>query len=111
VCTALIPLLAADSATFDWAKVLTGALGAVIAIATGVQALFRFREKWVRWRSTWQALVRESQLYLPNAGHYEKSVNKEQHLAKRTDRLIGDEFSTWQASQKKGGNSERPKQA
>jgi hypothetical protein len=73
-CAAIIPFLVGFISDINSAgiylKILVGALGAAIAILTGIQSLFRFQEHWVQYRSTAEALKREKIFFQTKVGAY-----------------------------------------
>lgn len=70
VCGVLVPVLIGFSNEQPILKYVAGALGAVVAIVEGMQALFKYKDNWIVYRSTSEALVRERFLFQSKAGAY-----------------------------------------
>jgi hypothetical protein len=64
--TAFIPAFGASPAV----GILTGALGALIAIVEGWQRIARYAEGWMAYRVASEKMKREQRLYLTGAGPY-----------------------------------------
>lgn len=64
--TAFIPAFGAA----PWVGIVTGALGALIAIVEGWQRIARYAEGWMAYRVASERMKREQRLYLTGAGHY-----------------------------------------
>jgi len=82
------------------AQVLSAVLGAMVTIATGIAKLFKFQENWLQYRSIAEALGRERELYLGNAGDYGASgANREPLLVERVEALLSESTSKFIATQ------------
>jgi hypothetical protein len=90
---AAIPVLTTSHAP----PLATAIVGAAIVVTEGVQQLFGFHERYVAFRSAWNALDRERRLYDSRAGRYADNPTPQQTLAERVDDLLGEETSRWAA--------------
>jgi hypothetical protein len=88
-----IPLCAA----FVKYTVITGGLGALIALFEGLQQLNQYHQNWITYRSTAEALKHEKYLFLSTAGSYATSDNPRTLLAERVESLVSQEHSKWSA--------------
>jgi hypothetical protein len=93
VMSSSIPL----SAAFVKYAVITGALGALIALFEGLQQLNQHHQNWITYRSTAEALKHEKYLFLSMAGSYASSTNPKTLLAERIESLVSQEHSKWTA--------------
>jgi hypothetical protein len=94
VVSSSIPLCAA----FVKYTVITGALGALIALFEGWQQLNQYHQNWITYRSTAEALKHEKYLFLSKAGPYATSENPRTLLAERVESLVSQEHSKWTAA-------------
>ncbi len=74
--------------------IVTGALGLLIAVITGVSALYKFDEKWIKYRTTAESLKHEKFLYDTRVEPYD-GEDPFPLLVKRVERLISQENSDW----------------
>jgi len=93
VMSSSIPL----SAAFVKYALITGALGALIALFEGLQQLNQHHQNWITYRSTAEALKHEKYLFLSTAGSYASSTNPKTLLAERVESLVSQEHSKWTA--------------
>lgn len=91
VVSSSIPL----SAAFVKYAVITGGLGALIALFEGLQQLNQYHQNWITYRSTAEALKHEKYLFLSMAGSYATSENARTLLAERVESLVSQEHSKW----------------
>lgn len=91
VVSSSIPLCAA----FVKYTVITGVLGALIALFEGLQQLNQYHQNWITYRSTAEALKHEKYLFLSMAGSYASSENPRTLLAERVESLVSQEHSKW----------------
>lgn len=96
----LIPLTAAFVALYPVITniatgVITGAMGASIALLEGLQQLNQYHQNWITYRSTAEALKHEKYLYMSNAGHYGAADNPKALLAERVESLVSQEHAKW----------------
>ncbi|SRR5258707_10748670 len=108
VISVSIPL----SAAFVKYPVITGALGALIALFEGLQQLNQYHQNWITYRSTAEALKHEKYLFLGMAGPYASASNAKALLAERVESLVSQEHAKWASVQeqtpKPQGASGRP---
>lgn len=78
----------------EWISYAVPALGAVIAIVSGVLGLYKFQENWLEYRTTAESLKHEKYLYLTNSEPYntEEPLNL---LVSRVETLISKENTNW----------------
>jgi hypothetical protein len=93
VMSSSIPL----SAAFVKYALITGALGALIALFEGLQQLNQHHQNWITYRSTAEGLKHEKYLFLSMAGSYASSTNPKTLLAERIESLVSQEHSKWTA--------------
>jgi hypothetical protein len=92
---ASIPFLAGYISTSDnTLKVMVGMLGVIIAVASGLQSLFRFQELWISTRYTSEALLREKNLFLTKAPPYE-AENSFSQFVQRIENILSEENTNW----------------
>jgi len=94
VVSSSIPLCAA----FVKYTVITGGLGALIALFEGLQQLNQYHQNWITYRSTAEALKHEKYLFLAMAGSYATSENPRTLLAERVESLVSQEHAKWTAA-------------
>ncbi len=95
---AFVPIFALSSGS--WPKYVAAVLGAVAGSARGVEALFRYNEKYVSWRFTNRALVCEKYEYEVRIGPYLPTLSDEAAidlLAARVETLTTSENDQWVA--------------
>lgn len=91
---AFIPFLPSLIVEITALNITTGAIGVLIAVTTGVSALFKFEEKWTQYRTTSESLKHERFLYLTQAGPYE-GADSFPLLVRRVETLISQENRDW----------------
>jgi hypothetical protein len=91
VLAAAIPVLTTSRAP----SYLTAIFGSAIVVTEGVLQLFGFHDRYIGFRSAWNALDRERRLYESSAGRYADNSNPERTLAERIDELLGQETARW----------------
>jgi hypothetical protein len=92
---ALIPFCAGVHAP----AILTGGLGALIAVLEGLEHLNQYQHNWITYRSTCESLKHEKYLYLGKAGPYAGAENPHTLLAERVESLVSQEHAKWAAGQ------------
>ncbi len=88
---AAIPVLAVA----DGSSIITAALGSAIVVTEGLQQLFQFHNRWVDYRSAWNALERERRLHQSRVGPYAQRDDPDRLLAERTEAIIESENVNW----------------
>lgn len=99
------------SAAFVPYKVITGGLGALIALFEGLQQLNQYHQNWITYRSTAEALNHEKYLFLATAAHYASAENPNVLLAERVESLVSQEHAKWASSQQQTAKKEEPHKA
>jgi hypothetical protein len=99
---ALIPL----SAGIGMPALVTGGLGALVAILEGLQQLNQYDHNWMIYRSTCEALKHEKYLYLAKAGPYSTTTDAHALLAERIESLISREHAKWISVREKAKKTE-----
>ncbi|HYG82906.1 MAG TPA: DUF4231 domain-containing protein [Pyrinomonadaceae bacterium] len=79
--------------------IISGVLGALIALIEGVQQLNQYQQNWITYRSTCEALKHEKYLFLANAGPYASAENPKTLLAERVESQVSQEHAKWAATQ------------
>jgi len=75
-------------------KIVVGSLGVLIAVTSGVIAIFKFQEHWLQYRTTAESLKHHKYLYLTKTAPYDKD-NAFSLLVESTEGLISKENSNW----------------
>lgn len=91
ILAAAIPVLTTSHAP----SLVTAIVGSAIVVVEGVQQLFGFHDRYVGFRSAWNALDRERRLFDSRAGRYADNPAPEQTLAVRVDEVLEQETSRW----------------
>jgi hypothetical protein len=63
-----------------WVPIVSGSIGAIIAIAAGWQRIARYSETWVSYRTASERMKRERRLYTHGAGSYRGLPEREAYL-------------------------------
>jgi hypothetical protein len=106
-----IPLSAAFAVRYPAVTgVITGALGATIALLEGLQQLNQYHQNWIAYRSTAEALKHEKFLFLGAAGPYSNPAAERADpkvlLAERVESLVSQENSKWTQAQEQTGKTQ-----
>ncbi len=75
-------------------NITAGAIGVLIAVTTGISALFKFEEKWTLYRTISESLKHERFLYFTEAEPY-KGDDSFPLLVRRVESLITQENRDW----------------
>jgi hypothetical protein len=75
-------------------KIVVGGLGVLIAVTSGVVALFKFQEHWLQYRTTAESLKHHKYLYLTKTAPY-NGENAFNLLVESVEGLISKENSNW----------------
>lgn len=89
-----IPFLVGYVSTSLSLKYVVGILGVLIAVISGVLALYKFQENWIEYRTTCESLKHEKFLYLTKSDPY-NSNNPFPLLVHRVEALISKENTKW----------------
>jgi hypothetical protein len=100
---ASIPVLLAISEMVDSAgyeplilRGIAAALGGGVAIFSGIQALGKYQENWMAYRTTCEMLRHEKYFYETSCGPYKDPANRAALLVQRVEELISTENTNWQ---------------
>jgi hypothetical protein len=63
-----------------WVPIVSGSIGAVVAIAAGWQRIARYSETWTSYRTASERMKRERRLYTHGAGSYRGLPEREAYL-------------------------------
>lgn len=80
-----------------WLKVLVGAATVGIAISGGLLSMQRYQERWIGYRSTAEALLREKHLFVTGSAPYREGDAFQVFVA-NVEALLARENSEWAAS-------------
>lgn len=94
VAAASIPLLNGFSKDHIYMLVISGILGVIIIMITGISGLLRFQENWVSYRTTCETLKHQKYLYQVNAYPY-NTTEKDQFFVQTIESIISKENSEW----------------
>ncbi|HEY0380081.1 MAG TPA: DUF4231 domain-containing protein [Pyrinomonadaceae bacterium] len=103
VAAVAIPLCAGLGGQF---AIITGVLGALIALIEAIQQLNQYQQNWTTYRSTCEALKHEKYLFLANAGPYASAENPKTLLAERVESQVSQEHAKWAATQQQPAKSQ-----
>ncbi len=76
-----------------WVPVVSGSIGAIVAIAAGWQRIARYSETWISYRTASERMKRERRLYTHGAGSYRGLPEREAYLkfVEATEGIIAEE--------------------
>ena len=84
---ALLTIVLGASITFiqvlgpaPWLPIVSGSIGAIVAIAAGWQRIARYSETWISYRTASERMKRERRLYTHGAGSYRGLPEREAYL-------------------------------
>jgi hypothetical protein len=63
-----------------WVPIVSGSIGAIVAIAAGWQRIIRYSETWISYRTASERMKRERRLYTHGAGSYRGLPEREAYL-------------------------------
>ncbi len=98
ILTAITPVLLLIP--WDYVKILAAVTSAGAAIATGLLAIYGWRENYIRYGYLWHALQTEKYRYLTHTTKYYPDSDEEkaaQNFAKRIEQLVMAEVTDWRA--------------
>jgi hypothetical protein len=95
ICSLAVPLLVGYVTQHDWLKYVVGAFGAVVALAESLQALYKFKENWLSYRSTAESLIRERFLFETKAGQYAKATDAYPSFVEQVENILAAENRIW----------------
>jgi hypothetical protein len=90
----LVPVLIGFSEQQPFLKYIAGALGAVVAIIESAQSLYKYKDNWITYRSTSEALIRERFLFNSNAGMY-RDAEAFTRFVEQVEQILSAENRVW----------------
>jgi hypothetical protein len=75
---------------------VAAALGAGVAILSGIQSVGKYQENWMAYRTTCEMLRHEKFFYETSCGPYNDPANRVCLLVQRVEQLISTENTNWQ---------------
>lgn len=94
VTAALVPVFSIFSEDL-WARVIVTILGSAAMVTTGILALFKYLELWIKYRTTAESVKHEKYMFQTGMGPY-TGDDRFTVLVERTEALISQENSSWQ---------------
>jgi hypothetical protein len=97
---------------WSWLPFATAVLGALVAIAKGLERIGKYEETWIGYRKASEAMKREYRLFINNAGNYADADNENQAyrwFVEAVERIIAEEQNQFwgvRTTPKKSGKSE-----
>ncbi len=90
-----IPFL--SSMDWEYASILIGLMGVLIAVSEGVLGLYKFQDNWLEYRGTSENLKREKYLFQTKTSPYNlDDENKAFHLfVEKVESILGKESTNW----------------
>jgi len=89
-----------------WATVVISAL---VAIFTALLTTFKYKETWLNYRATFDALRREKSYYLAQVGGYRTTNAREGLFVQRVEAILAQESAEWQSIQRLKDQDDKPK--
>jgi len=112
---ALLTIVFGASITFiqvfgaaPWVPIVSGSIGAIVAIAASWQRIARYNETWISYRTASERMKRERRLYTHGAGSYRALPEREAYLTfvEAIEAIIAEEQNIfWRG---RGNNSPAP---
>jgi hypothetical protein len=93
-----------NSTAFPWISVIVPALGAVIAIISGVLGLYKFQENWLEYRTVSGNLKHEKYLFLTKCEPYDEESPFNLFVS-RVENLISKENNNWAQNMRQAAKS------
>ncbi|MBT28055.1 MAG: hypothetical protein CMO01_00230 [Thalassobius sp.] len=82
---------------------LTGFLGIVIAVVTGLSSLMKYQENWITYRKTGEELNHEKYMYVTKSEPYHEDENRFNLLVQRVEEILENEHKEWTSYVNKKG--------
>jgi len=89
-----VPVLAIAGGNLNY-RLSSGILGAIAVAAEGFQQTVQFQRLWVKYRSAYQRLMREADLYLEKSGRYSELGEARRIFVERAAEIMENENTTW----------------
>ncbi len=90
-----IPFLSGLMDELNWMKYVIGGMGVAIAAIEGIQSLYKYKDNWIQYRITSEALKREKLLYLTQSGDYAEMSDPFKAFVQRAEQLMAGEQAEW----------------
>jgi hypothetical protein len=94
IVAAAIPVVSLVT-PFKGSRETDAILGSVILITEGMQQTFQYYTLWIKYRTAYQLLMREVDLYRELAGRYASAESPRRELVERAETIIAGENSLW----------------
>ena len=112
VLAALTTIAAAVGTTVgtvgDVSKWVTVAISAFVTIFTALLNTFKYRETWLNYRGTFDALKREKSYYLAQVSGYRSTADREGLFVQRVEAILTRESAEWQSIQRLKDQEDKP---
>lgn len=102
VVSAILTLLVALAPDQEGWRIMTAALSATLAVATGMLAHLKSHENWLCYRASWDALERERRLFETASGPYHSVPDKAALFVERVEVVLTKEGSDFFARHASG---------
>jgi hypothetical protein len=106
VVSSLLTLLVAFSQNDLYCRIISAALSATIAIATGLLAHLKCQENWLSYRKSWDALERERRFYETGTSVYYDAEDKDILFVERVEAILSQEGTEFYA--RHANNRDKP---
>ncbi len=87
-CTGLVEQM-------EWMRFIIGGMGVAIAAIEGIQSLYKFKDHWLQYRFTAEALIREKLLFQTLAGPYAEAEDPFKRFVARAEEIMAGEQTQW----------------
>lgn len=94
IAAAIIPFLAGIGTQISYNSIIIGTLGVMIAVSSGLSALYKYHENWIEYRTTSETLKHEKYLFQTKCSPYD-SDDAFCKLVQRVEGLISKENTQW----------------
>ena len=94
IFAAAIPLISTFPDTFGIAKMIMAGLGAIIVVIESINALNKYQELWINYRTTAETLKHHKYLFITKSTPYDIS-DAFNYLVKNVESIISHEHSNW----------------
>lgn len=91
-----IPFFAGFASQMNWASILVGAFGVIIAVIESLTKLYKLHENWIQYRSTSELLKYQKFLYITQSAPYAISDESIFNLFVRNiEQIVSSENNQW----------------
>jgi Protein of unknown function (DUF4231) len=91
----LVPVFIGFSSQWPDLKYVAAVCGALVAIIESAQSLLKYKENWLTFRATAEALVRERFLFEHGAGVYANQQDKYRLFVEHIEQILSTENRVW----------------